>query len=1209
MKKFFICAALFLLCLPVCAKENKVAVVISRASYQMDMENVGAAAKAWTAVSSLSGMPYDCFFAEDLNENSLSGYASVVFTHCMALSDNTFANVCSTIKRLLSADSGVIIDGPIGIYDQTATPRTANILDDFLEITHDICSTGFRIKVSDNRHFATAGCTNGEYLSHYLTSSMPVQRFKTGALVLAELFDERNTYPYISAKDLSVNETDSGRIALTGGLSSGAGIGAIFRNQDPKGFFPNKVYPVMEKLLQWSMFGDTKKPFPSLRLSNAGMTAIIRLDGDGAHSVPSMKLCMNYLIDIANETGVQSVMSFVSSWGTRAGWGHYVQLIRKMEEGGSETGTHSRTHLLSELEGDQFYGELDSSQVEIRNGLKKAGFDPGPVEYLINPGNGLDMHQYHEVAKRFRFFMTHGIDQSLPVAYGNISWFTGGERLAMVNDSPSPDYQWFYDNTWSYTTSEVAMYEDAVLNHLYSGIGHGVIFNAMWHDYGMSRYLAAEPRSVTRIVREGSRIINNSNEEYYNVVRNFFNTHDIYCPGPKELAGKMKLSSTAGFTWEEKNHALVIQIDFDKEVFAEYGMYAGGMSLDINNAPMPIGSVVINGKPHFAFSDNKIILPNTGTARMEVKVTFAPDGASEPRLVYTSKILDGITLEKGILYASVVNQSLARLRFKAEVPSVLLNCDSFILDECGKTLLGRLTGSGTVAVTATGNNEIQVVSASLPVTAVKNTREGLELTVKSNGKQTNEIACRSNGHLSVLSLGAFEGDCKIILNDKSLFTAAGLTTDSTADSTTDFTAGFTPQVKDTVRYLSSEEDFVNPERGAVTMHDNGSGSLTAEVLEDYRAHNQSMVWLRYDMGDMGDMVDMVDRGEQPEKIQKDLDLLRQHGMKAVLSLTCTTGMSPDQLAPLFKEHGDVIAFMHISLNKNTRAEDQQQEQPENLQLELSENLQLELFKWLEVIPASRFIQVSDPLAKQQAFNRTAPLTLEEAFSAKPIARVGHHYYSLVDSLDDMYLSVESRYTPVGGEFCGPGNEIPAECHWSYGLINSGKVSGAWDANHSLKEVYRRLGYRLELQEGVYQKTVNPGSAFRFSIKMVNRGFASPFNPRLVELIMVKKDGGAAYRLMLPQDPRFWFPGEEIAFSYNAGVPSDMPAGEYRLYLHLPDPEMRLYGNPAYSVRLANCNVSYTKEGYNDLGYTVEVTSRVEDTYRNFLKFEIIDSKK
>jgi len=1175
MKKFFICAALVLLCLPVCAKENKVAVVISRISYQMDMENVGAAAKAWTAVSSLAGMPYDCFFAEDLKGKFLSGYASVVFTHCMALSDSTFTNVCNQIKLLISADSGVIIDGPLGIYDQNAGPRTVNSLDDFLGITHDTCPAGdgFRIKVSDNRHFAMAGCSNGEYLSHYLTSSMPVQRFQTGSLVLARLSDERNTYPYLSVKKIG-----GGRIALTGGLSSGAGVGSVFRNQDPKGFFPNKIYPVMEKLLQWSLFGDTQKPFPSLRLSNADMTAIIRLDGDGAHSVPSMKLCMNYLIDIANESGVQSVMSFVSSWATRGGWNHYAQLIKKMEESGSETGTHSRTHLLSELEGDQFYGELDSSQAEIRNGLTKAGFDPGPVEYLINPGNGLAMHQYKEVAERFRFFMTHGLDQSLSVAYGNISWFTGGKRLAVVNDSPSPDYQWFYDNTWSYTTAEAAMYEDAVLNHMYSGIGHGVIFNAMWHDYGMSRYLAAEPRNVTRIVREGSRIINASHENYYNVVRNFFNTHDIYCPGPKELAGKMKLSSTAGFSWEEQDHALVIQIDFDKEVFAEYGLYVGGMSLDINNAPMPVGSVTINGKPHFAFSDKKVILPNTGLARMTVKVTFAPGGAFDSRLVYTSKILDGITCEKGILYARVVNPSLARLRFETKVPSVLLHCDSFVVEESGQTLLGRLTGSGTVAVVATGNNEIQVVSASLPVTAVKNGQEGLELTVKSNGKQKNEIAYRCNGHLSLLSLNAFEGNRKIMLKSGSLlFTAVGLTA----------------QVKDTVRYLPSAEDFINPERGLIHMPGNGTGPLTAEVLEDSRAHNRSMVWLRYNIGKL------------PDSISNDLDLLRQHGMKAVLNFAYTTDTSVEEaqpeivllhmdgLAPLLKEHCDVIALVHYSSNH----------------LAQNENMRQVLLKLLDILPASRFIQVSSFLTKQHVFDRITPLTLEEAFSAKPVARVGHYKecFFAIANPNDSYLAVECQYTPVGGATCNPGNGTQAECQKMLEELERIHCSYLNPTNNGcLDQISRRLGYRLELLEGVYQKTINPGGAFNFSMKLINRGFASPFNPRLVELVMVKKDGGAAYKVMLPEDPRFWFPNEDIVFSYSVGIPSGMPDGQYNLYLHLPDPESRLYGNPLYSIRLANSNVNYTKEGYNELGYSVEVTSRTEDTYRSFLKFEKID---
>ena len=405
------------------------------------------------------------------------------------------------------------------------------------------------------------------------------------------------------------------------------------------------------------------------------------------------------------------------------------------------------------------------------------------------------------------------------------------------------------------------------------------------------------------------------------------------------------------------------------------------------------------------------------------------------------------------------------------------------------------------------------------------------------------------------------------------------------------TTGLTAQIKDTVRYLPSAEDFINPERGFINVPENDSGSLTAAVLEDFRAHKRSMVWLQYNICELTD------------SISNDLDLLRQHGMKAILCFAYTTDISEkdeqpeialfhmDQLAPILKEHCDVIALVHYSSNNLTQ----------------KENMRQVLLKFLDILPASRFIQVSSPSAKQHVFDRTTPLTLEEAFSGKHVARVGYHNNCFLASPNDSYIAIECQYIPVGGETCRPGNGAPAECqkmleelermHCSY--LNS------FD-NGCIDQISQRLGYRLELQEGIYQKTINPGGAFNFTIKMVNKGFASPFNPRLVELVLVKKDGGAAYKVMLPEDPRFWFPGENIAFSYNVRIPSGMPAGQYNLYLHLPDPESRLYGNPLYSIRLANSNVHYTKEGYNELDYSVEVTSRTEDKYRSFLKFEKID---
>ncbi|MGE5426448.1 MAG: DUF4832 domain-containing protein, partial [Methylococcaceae bacterium] len=75
---------------------------------------------------------------------------------------------------------------------------------------------------------------------------------------------------------------------------------------------------------------------------------------------------------------------------------------------------------------------------------------------------------------------------------------------------------------------------------------------------------------------------------------------------------------------------------------------------------------------------------------------------------------------------------------------------------------------------------------------------------------------------------------------------------------------------------------------------------------------------------------------------------------------------------------------------------------------------------------------------------------------------------------------------------------------------------------------------------------------------------------------------------LEVEPRLWKPMVENAIEAEVGIPQDMPKGDYELYLNLPDPEEKLYANPAYSVRLANKNVWEENTGYNKLGVVVQV---------------------
>ena len=704
-------------------------------------------------MANLAGLPYETLFVEDLTEKKVDESSLLVLSQCLYLTGDEYALVDRAVRRMVEAGKGVVVDGPVGLYDQDEEVRKDRPVDKYLGINYqfDAPVEGFRLRVADNDHFITGPYHMDQALSNLLAESLPVLTV-TGGRTLVNVTDDIQTYPYIS-----VLKKGEGKVAVLDGLSAKACISASFKNYNPKGFFPSEVYPTLTRLFQWCQWGDVNTPFPSLLLSDGGMTAIIRLDGDGSISAPSMVQCMDYLIDLANETGVQSVFSYVSAWAERSGWHFYVDRARQMQEQGSVIGTHTKDHRLDGLKTDeQFSEQLDGTKKQIREAHIARGYDTGEIRYLINPGNTLAMHNYHQVAKRFDMFMTHGLDQFLDVTYGNMTWFTGGIQLPVLGDSPSPDYQWFYDSTWSHTTPEIANYQNLILNHFCSGIGNGVVFDLMWHDYGMSNIEYAGPRFIRRVKDEGTRIINDNNWELYETTRNFWATHDIYCPEPEELVAKMKFLSNAAYEWRCEDGALVMDIRFDAENFGKYAKYIGGMAVGVNNTGKPIRRVEIDGKPHAAFSDTKVILPCPADSKMTVKVFF--DGAPAPRLEYTSKILKSIANTAAGLEAEVVDHSVARMKFRLTEPSVVLGASSYTVAHDGETVECRMEGSGTVTL-ASNPTPVRITSSTLPVVKIQASGKGAKVTLKGNGKRHNKLVYSdASGNRIVKEIESFKGE-------------------------------------------------------------------------------------------------------------------------------------------------------------------------------------------------------------------------------------------------------------------------------------------------------------------------------------------------------------------------------------------------------------------------------------------------------------------
>ena len=176
--------------------------------------------------------------------------------------------------------------------------------------------------------------------------------------------------------------------------------------------------------------------------------------------------------------------------------------------------------------------------------------------------------------------------------------------------------------------------------------------------------------------------------------------------------------------------------------------------------------------------------------------------------------------------------------------------------------------------------------------------------------------------------------------------------------------------------------------------------------------------------------------------------------------------------------------------------------------------------------------------------------------------------------------------------------------WSY--LNSDYYKGVndrWIAQGCMDKIKREMGYRFVLTSGGYTTNVTPGHLLKVVLRVKNEGYAAPFNPRAVELALRTVSDQTTYVLPLDVDPRKWKPDMESTIEIEAGLPTDMPIGDYDIYLNLPDPMETLRDNPDYSIQLANEGVWEAETGYNSLLMRINVTSDEKtDIYNGDLVF-------
>jgi hypothetical protein len=149
------------------------------------------------------------------------------------------------------------------------------------------------------------------------------------------------------------------------------------------------------------------------------------------------------------------------------------------------------------------------------------------------------------------------------------------------------------------------------------------------------------------------------------------------------------------------------------------------------------------------------------------------------------------------------------------------------------------------------------------------------------------------------------------------------------------------------------------------------------------------------------------------------------------------------------------------------------------------------------------------------------------------------------------------------------------------------VINGWKSQGCFTKFQKYLGYRIELVNVTL--TATP-AGMNYAIKIKNSGYATIYNPKVVNLYFMTPNNSVVSQLTTSDDPRTWFVGTTNTLQGTINYPAT--SGNYFFKMEIASPEPNISNISHYRIVFANDNVpdSNRMNVLGAIGINVPVTT-------------------